>query len=159
MFTPELKRKRYYVDDPYEKYNKISFLKQQNALEKNRVLIQENGNQMYNFDKYRMHLDRVGPMNDKPRGEYMPPMFLETIKDNNGAFVPKKGSSNDVPEPDWMAKHFQRTPIRIPDFITAKKNFVKCKFYHDADMRAVRTNEKFHGRLKPWSRMVHKMRY
>ena len=58
MFTYDLKKKRYYVDDPYEKYNKMSFLKQKYALEKNRILIEEHGNQMYNFDRYRMHMDR-----------------------------------------------------------------------------------------------------
>ena len=157
MFTYDLKKKRYFVDDPYDKYNKMSFLKQRYALEKNRILIEERGNQMYNFDRYRMHMDRVGPMNARPRADYMPPMFLETIKDNDGVFSP--AGSNVVPELDLIAPHFQRRPIREPDFIVAKKHFRKCHFYLDSDMRRVRQYEKFHGRLKPWSRVMQKMRY
>ena len=91
-------------------------------------------------------------MNRTPRGDYMPPMFLETIKDNDGVFSP--AGYNVVPELDLIAPHFQRRPIREPDFIVAKKHFRKCRFFLDLDIRRVRRSEEFHGRLKPWLRVT-----
>ena len=40
MFLAHQKRKRYFVDDPYEKYHKMSFLKYQESLKKNAKNIQ-----------------------------------------------------------------------------------------------------------------------
>ena len=40
MFLAHQKRKRYFVDDPYEKYHKLSFLKYQESLKKNAKNIQ-----------------------------------------------------------------------------------------------------------------------
>ena len=157
MFTPDLKAKRYFVDDPYEKYNKMSFLKYREALRKNRKLIEKYGNQMYKFDRYRMHMDCNSILNRRLKELYAPPGFLKTIADNGGAFLPE--GENAVPEPEWMASHFQRTPIRYPDFILDQKNFKKAKFRIDKDFANIRRGEQIMGRVKPWCRTVHKLRY
>lgn len=157
MFTPSLKAKRYLLDDPYEKYNKMSFLKYREALVKNRKLIEKHGNTMYKFDRYRMHMDQLSLLNFVPKELYAPPGFLKTIADKGGAYIPE--GDNVVPEPDWMASHFQRTPIRHPDFIVEQRNFRKAKFHLDRDWQKLRRAEPIMGRLKPWCRTVHKLRY
>merc|ERR1712008_530741 len=97
MMAPETKERRYIPDDPYEKYNKMSFLKHKYSLEKNKKLIEEHGNKTHKFDRYRMHRDRLSHYNDLPKDD------------------------NVYHEPEWMAPHFQRTPIKEPDFIIEKK--------------------------------------
>merc|ERR1711935_156440 len=62
-------------------------------------------------------------------------------------------------EPEWMAPHFQRTPIKEPDFIIEKKNFSKRGFHLDKEMENLRTYEILYKRLKPWSRLMHRLRY
>lgn len=157
MFTGKLKEKRYFPDDPYEKYNKMSFLKHQFTLYKNSRLVEEHGSKVHKFDRYRMHMDRIGPMNRRPVEYYQPPGFLKTVKDNNGAYLPQ--GDNVYHEPEWMAPHFQRTPIKEPDFIVAKKNFHKCEYYLDKNMSFLRFSEMFSKRLRPWSRVMHRTRY
>ena len=71
--TSEMKERRYIPDDPYEKYNKMSFLKYQYSLEKNKNLIEEHGNKSHKFDRYRMHRDRLSHYNDLPKEQYLPP--------------------------------------------------------------------------------------
>ena len=73
MFAPEMKERRYIPDDPYEKYNKMSFLKHKYSLEKNKKLIEEHGNKSHKFDRYRMHRDRLSHYNDLPKEQYLPP--------------------------------------------------------------------------------------
>jgi len=159
MFTPELKRKRYFVDDPYEKYHKMSWIKYRASVMKNVALIKEHANNVYKFDRYRMHNDYLTIHNKKPHEYYTPPGFLKTIKDTGGAYIPE--GENKYTEPDWMAPHFQRTKIRQPDFVIDQKHFNKKghKFHLDSSMQKLRIMEHFSGRLKPWSRVMHKMRY
>ena len=73
MMAPEMKERRYIPDDPYEKYNKMSFLKHKYSLEKNKKLIEEHGNESHKFDRYRMHRDRLSHYNDLPKEQYLPP--------------------------------------------------------------------------------------
>jgi hypothetical protein len=84
MFTSDIKAKRYFPDDPWEKYNKMSFLRHKYSLLKNQKLIEENGNKVWQFDRYRAHLDIVGPMNKMAKEQYMPPGYLKTVKDTGG---------------------------------------------------------------------------
>ena len=88
MFTPELKRKRYFVDDPYEKYHKMSWIKYRASVMKNVALIKERANNVYKFDRYRMHNDYLTIHNKKPHEYYTPPGYLKTIKDTGGAYIP-----------------------------------------------------------------------
>ena len=158
MFVSDLKEKRYYLDDPYEKYNKMSFLKHRASLEKNAKLIEEHGNKAHHFDRYQMHRSIACNFDDRrPEEIPMPPGYLKTVKDNNGVFKPE--GENVHHEPEWMAPHFQRTKIRRPDFIIAQHNFRKCGFFIDKDMKNLRKAELFSKRLRPWSRIMHKMRY
>jgi len=157
MMTGDMKERRYIPGDPYEKYNKISFLKQQFSLEKNKKLIEEHGNKAYKFDRYRMHRDYLSHYNDIPKEKYMPPGYLKTVKDTGGAFIPE--GDNVYHEPEWMAPHFQRTPLKEPEFITRKKNFSKGGFTLDRDTEDLRTFELFYKRLRPWSRVMHRLRY
>ena len=90
MFSAELKRKRYFPDDPYEKYHRMSFLKYRHSLLKNCVLIKENANNIYKFNRYLMHLDYLSPLNKPPAELYAPPGYLKTIKDTGGAYIPGK---------------------------------------------------------------------
>ena len=83
--------------------------------------------------------------------------YLKTVKDTGGAFLPE--GDNVYHEPEWMAPHFQRTPIREPDFIIEKKNFSKRGFHLDKDMENLRVYEILYKRLKPWSRLMHRGRY
>jgi len=157
MMAPQMKERRYIPDDPYEKYNKMSFLKHKYSLEKNKKLIEEHGNKSHKFDRYRMHRDRLSHYNDLPKEQYLPPGYLKTVKDTGGAFLPE--GDNVYHEPEWMAPHFQRTPIREPDFIIEKKNFSKRGFHLDKDMENLRVYEILYKRLKPWSRLMHRGRY
>ena len=80
MMTSEQKERRYFPDDPYEKYNKISYLKQKYSLEKNKKLIEEHGNKVYKYDRYKAHRDYLSHYNDLPKEQYMPPgMFFTYI--------------------------------------------------------------------------------
>jgi hypothetical protein len=119
--TSELKERRYFPDDPYERYNKMSFLKQYCSLDKNRKLIEEHGNKVHKFDRYRMHRDYLSHFNDQPKEKYMPPGYLKTVKDTGGAFLPE--GDNVYYEPEWMAPHCQRTPIKEPEFKHKVRNF------------------------------------
>ena len=157
MFNGEDKAKRYLPDDIYEKYNKISWLKYSNSVYKNSKLIEKYGNKVYKFDRYRMHMDKVGPANRQRKEMYAPPGFLKTIKDNGGVFKPE--GENVYHEPDWMAPHFQRTPIREPDFIVKRKNYSKVGFQLDNNHLLLRRGEKYYKRLRPWSRVMHLNRY
>ena len=158
MFLSHHKEKRYIIDDPYEKYNKMSFVKHKTALEKNEKLIEERGNKIHHYDRYRFHQGLPNDYNYKvPREIPMPPGFLKTIKDNNGEFKPE--NENYYHEPEWMAPHFERTPIKKPEFVMDQKNFKKSHFRLDKDMENMRKGELFYKRLRPWSRVMHKTRY
>jgi len=157
MFTSELKEKRYFIDDPYEKYNKMSFLKYQDLLMKNEMLIEKYGGKQYKFDRYRTHMDRLSIFNRRPLERYVPPGFFKTVADTGGVYKPE--GENVYHDPDWMAPHCQRTRIREPDFILSQKNFHKTRYYLDRRIKFLRMAEVFHGKLKPWARIMHKTRY
>jgi len=157
MMTSEQKERRYFPDDPYEKYNKMSYLKQKYSLEKNKKLIEEHGNKVYKYDRYKAHRDYLSHYNDLPKEQYMPPGYLKTVADTGGPFLPE--GDNVYHEPEWMAPHCQRTPITEPEFITKKKNFKKIDYHLDKNMEMLRNYEIFYKRLKPWSRLMHRTRY
>lgn len=157
MFTHDIKRKRYFPDDPWEKYNNMSFIKHKYTLLKNAENVRQLGNMVYKFDRYKAHLDRVTPYNKLQKEHYMPPGFLKNVADNNGVFVPD--NENETPEPEQIVPHFQRKPIKQPDFVVSRRNFRKTGFYIDNDYQQKRTNEMFTQPLKPWSTVMHRRKY
>ncbi len=153
MFTGDIKRKRFYPDDPWEKYNNMSYDRYKASLKKNEVLIKEHGNRVYKFDRWRAHQDMYGDFNHLPYVLYAPPGFIKTTKDNGGVYKPD--DENVIPEPDWMAPHFQRHAIRRPDFIDATKNFfIKTPYYPDRWITSIRKKELYGGYLPSWSRLL-----
>ena len=104
-----------------------------------------------------MHMDYLGPLNHIPDERYAPPGFQKTIADNAGVYKPE--GDNKHTEPEWMAPHFQRVKIQQPDFVIRQKYFKITPFRLDEKHHQIRQAERFYGRLKPWSRVMHLGRY
>ncbi len=130
------------------------YFRYHNSLLKNSQLIEDHGNKMYKFDRWRAHNDMYGSFNHLAKERYAPPGYLKTIADNGGAYKPE--GDNVIPEPEWMAPHFQRHANRRPDFLDLRKNFfVKGKGYFvDKWISNIRKFERYGGDLPSFSRTL-----
>lgn len=142
MFNDELKRKRYFPDDPYEKYNQMPFWRHLAQKRKNSELIKMYGNDVYLFDRWKAHLSKhKTKYNIVPKPMYEPPGYFDNI--NSGT----KG----VYEPEFVPKttkapHFKRRSIM---------NRLSRK-----EIKTLNDLEYYNGKmLKPWDPLIKKTKF
>jgi len=133
MFHPEWKEKRHIPDDIYEKYNKTSYFKHRATKMKNLKRIEELGNTVHKFDRYKSHLVKhFTKYNYLDKYYYEPPEYMRSIHDNDGVFDP-----GFVPA-DTPAPHFSRPPIR------------GNKHMRDKGWNYIKKRSGYFGDLDPW---------
>lgn len=133
MFSDETKRKRYFPDDPYEKYNQTSFEAHHTTKLKNLELIRTRGSDVYRFNPWKAHQSKHGTKYNKPAMDYYePPGYLENIHSGNKGVY----EAEFIP-PVQVAPHFQRDAIE-------HKNRSKRKWRITLDL------QNYYGILKPW---------
>lgn len=135
MFANETKRARFIPDDPFEKYNRLSWWRHHWTALKNAENIRRHGNNIYLFNRFRTHMKLGSRYNVLPKMHYMPPGYLANVASNPANIY--------TPDPlipkVKMAPHFQREAIRPP----------RVKI--DAELHAIRDMEQYAGDLPLWS--------
>lgn len=136
MMSPELKRKRYFPEDIYQKYNEeTTYWKMRMLKHKNMENIKRYGNDVYKFDRFKAHRKYVSKYNVIPADLYEPPGYFQEVAGNE-IYKP----ADNYPKVD-VAPHFGRDPIQTKG--PSKK------------LEKIRLSELYSGhkgpRLRPWS--------
>ena len=107
MLGPDTKRKRYFPEDIYEKYNRTSFFRHSWIKHKNRENIRQLGSDLFMFARYKLALSKHKTRyNEVERRHYEPPNYHANVFGNRGVF-----GAEFVPT-DKPAPYFERPPVR-----------------------------------------------